>query len=142
MCVFYPKCQWCNWHLSFLAVLHTSGKESKASLTENSSQEGEDCAQEEVKQALEPVSHKALVAEQRKQVATPLERCHSKAQSSSEAAVHNASPTVNLLHILQQGWELRSVCILGCCSHSSSLSKEYSEVAGRNEDEHLHVLMF
>uniref|UniRef100_A0A3P9D1I1 Uncharacterized protein n=1 Tax=Maylandia zebra TaxID=106582 RepID=A0A3P9D1I1_9CICH len=40
--------------------------------------EGEECAQEEVKQALEPVSHKALVAEQRKQVATPLERCHSK----------------------------------------------------------------
>ncbi|XP_004540755.1 tubulin polyglutamylase TTLL5 isoform X1 [Maylandia zebra] len=86
-----------------------SGKESKASLTENSSQEGEECAQEEVKQALEPVSHKALVAEQRKQVATPLERCHSKAQSSSEAAVHNASPTVNLLNILQQGWELSKV---------------------------------
>ncbi|XP_006786138.1 tubulin polyglutamylase TTLL5 isoform X4 [Neolamprologus brichardi] len=86
-----------------------SGKESKASLTENSSQEGEECAQEEVKQVLEPVSHKALVAEQRKQVATPLERCHSKAQSSSEAAVHNASPTVNLLNILQQGWELSKV---------------------------------
>ncbi|XP_019204152.1 tubulin polyglutamylase TTLL5 isoform X5 [Oreochromis niloticus] len=86
-----------------------SGKESKASLTENSSQEGEECAQEEVKQVLEPVSHKALVAEQRKQVATPLEQCHSKAQSSSEAAVHNASPTVNLLNILQQGWELSKV---------------------------------
>ncbi|XP_030574251.1 tubulin polyglutamylase TTLL5 isoform X2 [Archocentrus centrarchus] len=86
-----------------------SGKESKASLTENSSQEGEECAQEEVKHVFEPVSHKALVAEQRKQVATPLERCHSKAQSSSEAAVCNASPTVNLLNILQQGWELSKV---------------------------------
>lgn len=138
MCVFYPKCQWCNWHLSFLAMLHTSGKESKASLTENSSQEGEECAQEEVKQVLEPVSHKALVAEQRKQVATPLERCHSKAQSSSEAAVHNASPTVNLLNILQQGWELRSVCIPGCCSRSYPFSEEDCEVAGWTEDESLH----
>lgn len=107
--------------LSF-AMLHTSGKESKASPTESSSQEGEEecCAQEEreeVKQALEPVSHKALVAEQRKQAATALERCHSEAVSSSEAAARNARPRVNLLNILQQGWDLRSVCILGCCSH-------------------------
>ncbi|KAG7237241.1 hypothetical protein INR49_032574 [Caranx melampygus] len=89
-----------------------SGKESKASPTESSSQEGEECAQEEreeVKQALEPVSHKALVAEQRKQVATPLECCHSEALSSSEAATHNARPRVNLLNILQQGWDLSKV---------------------------------
>ncbi|XP_008281028.1 tubulin polyglutamylase TTLL5 isoform X1 [Stegastes partitus] len=88
------------------------GKESKASPTENSSQEGEECApeeREEVKQVLEPVSHKALVAEQRKQVATPLERCHSETLSSSEAAMHNARPQVNLLNILQQGWELSKV---------------------------------
>ncbi|XP_022048914.1 tubulin polyglutamylase TTLL5 isoform X2 [Acanthochromis polyacanthus] len=88
------------------------GKESKASPTENSSQEGEECAQEEreeVKQVLEPVSHKALVGEQRKQVATPLERCHSESLSSSEAATHNARPQVNLLNILQQGWELSKV---------------------------------
>lgn len=94
------------------ATLHTSGKESKASPTESSSQEGEECAQEEreeVKQALEPVSHRALVAEQRKQVATPLERCHGETLSSSEATTHNAKPRVNLLNILQQGWELRSV---------------------------------
>ncbi|XP_078133230.1 tubulin polyglutamylase TTLL5 isoform X1 [Sander vitreus] len=89
-----------------------SGKESKVSLPESSSQEGEDCAQEEreeVKQALEPVSHKTLVAEQRKQVATPLERCHSEALSSSEAATHDARPRVNLLNILQQGWDLSKV---------------------------------
>lgn len=118
MCVFYPKYQWCNWHLSFLAMLHTSGKESKASPTESNSQEGEECAQEEreeVKQVLEPVSHKSLVAEQRKEVATPLEDCHSETLSS-EAATHNARPRVNLLNILQQGWDLRSVCVLGCSS--------------------------
>ncbi|XP_049453186.1 tubulin polyglutamylase TTLL5 isoform X2 [Epinephelus fuscoguttatus] len=89
-----------------------SGKESKASPTESSSQEGEECAQEEreeVKQALEPVSHRALVAEQRKQVATPLERCHGETLSSSEATTHNAKPRVNLLNILQQGWELSKV---------------------------------
>lgn len=97
-------------------MLHTSGKESKASLTESSGLEGEECAQEEgeeVKQVCEPVSHKALVAEQRKQVATSLESSHSETLSSSEAA----RPRVNLLNILQQGWDLRSVCILGCCSH-------------------------
>ncbi|XP_023272967.1 tubulin polyglutamylase TTLL5 [Seriola lalandi dorsalis] len=89
-----------------------SGKESKASPTESSSQEGEECAQEEreeVKQVLKPVSHKDLVAEQRKQVATPLECCHGEALSSSEAATHNARPRVNLLNILQQGWDLSKV---------------------------------
>ncbi|XP_032356197.1 tubulin polyglutamylase TTLL5 isoform X1 [Etheostoma spectabile] len=89
-----------------------SGKKSKVSLPEISSQEGEDCAQEEreeVKQALEPVSHKTLVAEQRKQVAPPLERSHSEALSSSEAATHDARPRVNLLNILQQGWDLSKV---------------------------------
>ncbi|XP_050933951.1 tubulin polyglutamylase TTLL5 isoform X1 [Lates calcarifer] len=89
-----------------------SGKGSKASPTESSSQEGEECAQEEreeAKRLLEPVAHTALVAEQRKQVATPLERCHSEALSSSEAATHNARPRVNLLNILQQGWDLSKV---------------------------------
>ncbi|XP_034530715.1 tubulin polyglutamylase TTLL5 isoform X1 [Notolabrus celidotus] len=81
-----------------------SGKEAKASPSVSSSQEREE--REEVKRVLEPGSHKALVAEQRKQVATPLERCHGEALSSSEAAAHNARPTVNLLHILQQGWDL------------------------------------
>ncbi|XP_070776545.1 LOW QUALITY PROTEIN: tubulin polyglutamylase TTLL5 [Enoplosus armatus] len=86
------------------------GKESKASPTASSSQEGEECVQEEreeVKPVLEPVSHKALVAEQRKQVAPPLERCHREALS--EAAAHNARPRVNLLNILQQGWDLSKV---------------------------------
>ncbi|XP_062295863.1 tubulin polyglutamylase TTLL5 [Scomber scombrus] len=85
-----------------------SGKESKASLTESSGLEGEECAQEEgeeVKQVCEPVSHKALVAEQRKQVATSLESSHSETLSSSEAA----RPRVNLLNILQQGWDLSKV---------------------------------
>ncbi|XP_027130412.1 tubulin polyglutamylase TTLL5 isoform X2 [Larimichthys crocea] len=89
-----------------------SGKESKASPTASSSQEGEECAQKErekVKQVLEPVSHKALVAELSKQVATPLDHCHGEALSSSEAATHNARPRVNLLNILQQGWDLSKV---------------------------------
>uniref|UniRef100_A0A1A8II19 Tubulin--tyrosine ligase-like protein 5 n=1 Tax=Nothobranchius kuhntae TaxID=321403 RepID=A0A1A8II19_NOTKU len=88
------------------------GRESKASLTENRSQEAEECAQEEREEAqpiLEPSSHKALVTVQRKQVDTPLERCHNKSLSSLEAAVHNARPTVNLLNILQQGWDLSKV---------------------------------
>lgn len=100
-------------------MLHTSGKESKASPTASSSQEGEECTRkerEEVKQVLQAVSLKTLVAEQRKQVATPLEHCHGEALSSSEAATHNARPRVNLLNILRQGWDLRSVCSLGCCS--------------------------
>ncbi|XP_069391426.1 tubulin polyglutamylase TTLL5 isoform X2 [Paralichthys olivaceus] len=89
-----------------------SGKESKASSAESSSWGGEDCAREqreEVKQVLGPVSHKALVAEQRKQVAAPLECCHSEALPSSEAATDNARPRVNLLNILQQGWDLSKV---------------------------------
>ncbi|XP_076604283.1 tubulin polyglutamylase TTLL5 isoform X1 [Chaetodon auriga] len=89
-----------------------SGKESKASPTASGSQEGEECAQEEreeAKQLLEPVSHSALVAELRKQVATPLERCHGKDLSSPEAATHNARPRVDLLNILQQGWDLSKV---------------------------------
>ncbi|TKS86477.1 Tubulin polyglutamylase TTLL5 [Collichthys lucidus] len=89
-----------------------SGKVSKASPTACSSQEGEECAQDErekVKQVLEPVSHKALVAELSKQVATPLDHCHGEALSSSEAATHNARPRVNLLNILQQGWDLSKV---------------------------------
>nr|XP_043902929.1 tubulin polyglutamylase TTLL5 [Solea senegalensis] len=89
-----------------------AGKESKASSTESGSQEGEDCDREEKKkgkQLLSPVSHKALVAEQVKQVATPLERCHGEALSNSEAATHSAKPRVNLLNILQRGWDLSKV---------------------------------
>lgn len=136
MCVFGPKCQWCNWHLSFLAMLPTSGKESRTSLTASSSQEGEECAQEErgeLKEVLKPVSHRALVAELRKQMVTPLESCHTEALSSSDAAMHNARPKVNLLNILQQGWDLRSVCNLGrrsnlppalCCFYPHLIKKE------------------
>ncbi|KAK5614427.1 hypothetical protein CRENBAI_024340 [Crenichthys baileyi] len=80
------------------------GKESKAFLTENRSQEDE-----EMKQPLEPVLHKALVTEQSKQVATPLEHRHNKTGSNSDRAMHNARPTVNLLNILQQGWDLSKV---------------------------------
>ncbi|KAK1893578.1 Tubulin polyglutamylase TTLL5, partial [Dissostichus eleginoides] len=61
------------------------------------------------KSALERVSHRDLVAEQRKQVATPLERCHGNPLSSSEAAMFSARPRVNLLNILQQGWDLSKV---------------------------------
>lgn len=61
----------------------------------------------------EPSAHMDLVVEQRSQVATVLDGLHSKALSSSEAAACNARPKVNLLHILQQGWDLRSVWILG-----------------------------
>uniref|UniRef100_A0A3Q2ZHX2 Tubulin--tyrosine ligase-like protein 5 n=1 Tax=Kryptolebias marmoratus TaxID=37003 RepID=A0A3Q2ZHX2_KRYMA len=101
-------------HLSYHSAARKKklGKESKASLTENRSQEAEECAQEEREETqplLEPVSHKALVTEQRKQVDTPLERCHNKSLSSSEAAMHNARPAVNLLNILQQGWDLSKV---------------------------------
>ncbi|XP_068607715.1 tubulin polyglutamylase TTLL5 [Brachionichthys hirsutus] len=81
-----------------------SGKESKTSLTMSSSQEGE-----EVKQLLEPVSHRALIAELRKQVTAPPGRCHDEVLSKSEAATHNAGPRVDLLNILQQGWDLSKV---------------------------------
>uniref|UniRef100_A0A3P8UFV8 Tubulin tyrosine ligase-like family, member 5 n=1 Tax=Cynoglossus semilaevis TaxID=244447 RepID=A0A3P8UFV8_CYNSE len=93
------------------SVLHTSGKGSKASPTE-SGPEGEESAREEKeegKRLLMPVSHKALVAEQIKQVATPLERGQTETASSSQAAAHNARPRVDLLNILQQGWDLSKV---------------------------------
>lgn len=97
------------------AALRNSGKESKTSLTLSSSQEAEECAQEEreeVKGVLEPLSDKALEAELRKQMAASLERCHDEALSSSQAVVHNAGHKVSLLNILQQGWNLRSVWCL------------------------------
>lgn len=97
------------------ATLRNSGKESKTSLTLSSSQEAEECAQEEreeVKEVLEPLSNRALGAELRKQMAASLERRHAEALSSSEAAVHNAGHKVSLLNILQQGWDLRSVWCL------------------------------
>ncbi|KAK2826139.1 hypothetical protein Q5P01_020353 [Channa striata] len=88
------------------------GKESSASPTERSSQEGEECVKEEreeVKQVFEPASHKALGAEQRKEVAVPMECCHSEALSSLHAAMRNSRPRVDLLNILQQGWGLSKV---------------------------------
>ncbi|XP_061699472.1 tubulin polyglutamylase TTLL5 isoform X2 [Syngnathoides biaculeatus] len=88
------------------------GKESKASLMESSGLEGEDCIQEEgaeMKRVLKPVSHKDLVAEQRKQVASPVQNSHSEAVSSSQAATRNSRPHVNLLHFLQQGWDISKV---------------------------------
>ncbi|RVE57179.1 hypothetical protein OJAV_G00213360 [Oryzias javanicus] len=87
--------------------LHTSGKKSKASLTESSSPGVEECApqeREEVKELFQPVSHK-----QRKQVASPLEPCHSIPLSSSGAAIHNTRPKINLLNILEQNWDLSKV---------------------------------
>ncbi|KAF7670248.1 hypothetical protein LDENG_00043360 [Lucifuga dentata] len=89
-----------------------SGKESKGSPTESSSQEAEDCAQEKIeeeKRVPEPVSYKALVTLQSEHVAAPLERFQSEALSNSEAAKDSAKPRVNLLYILQQGWDLSKV---------------------------------
>ncbi|XP_014891827.1 tubulin polyglutamylase TTLL5 isoform X1 [Poecilia latipinna] len=87
-------------------------KESKAFLAENRSPETEECSQEEieeVKQPLEPLPLKVLVMEQSKQAATPLEQSHNKPESSSDAAVQNARPAVNLLNVLQQGRDLSKV---------------------------------
>nr|XP_057947118.1 tubulin polyglutamylase TTLL5 isoform X2 [Doryrhamphus excisus] len=89
-----------------------SGTQSKASLTESSGLEGEDCIREErdeMKRVLKPILHKVLVAEQRKQVASPAQHSHSEAPSSSEATTHNSRPRVNLLHILRQGWDISKV---------------------------------
>lgn len=88
-------------HLTHRSSKNKSGKETKASPTESSSQEGDD-----VNRECEPSAHMDLVVEQRSQVATVLDGLHSKALSSSEAAACNARPKVNLLHILQQGWDL------------------------------------
>lgn len=92
----------------FATTARNSGKESKTSLTLSSSQEAEECAQEEreeVKEALAPLlSNRALEAELRKQMAASLERRHAEALSSSQAAGHK----VSLLNVLQQGWDLRS----------------------------------
>ncbi|XP_019712934.1 tubulin polyglutamylase TTLL5 isoform X1 [Hippocampus comes] len=88
------------------------GKESKASLMESSSLVGEDCIgekREETKHILKPVSHKVLVAEQRKQVASPAQSSHGDTLSSSQAAARNSRPRVNLLHFLQQGWDISKV---------------------------------
>ncbi|XP_068509142.1 tubulin polyglutamylase TTLL5 isoform X2 [Syngnathus scovelli] len=88
------------------------GKESKASPMESSSPEGEDCVREEreeMKRVLKPVSHKVLVAEQRKQVASPARSSHSDARSSSQASTRNSGPHVKLLHFLQQGWDISKV---------------------------------
>ncbi|CAM9150269.1 unnamed protein product, partial [Lampetra planeri] len=94
------------------SVPHTSGNESKAgSPTESSGLEGEECVQEEreeIKHVRSPVSHKLFVAEQRKQVAAPPEHLPSKHLSGSEAATRNPHAGVNLLSILQQGWDIRA----------------------------------
>ncbi|XP_047466475.1 tubulin polyglutamylase TTLL5 isoform X2 [Mugil cephalus] len=86
-----------------------SGKGSRAAAAESGGREGEGCARdgrEEAKQALRAVSNEVLVT---KQATTPLECCHGEALSGSEAAVHSARPRVNLLNILQQGWDLSKV---------------------------------
>ncbi|XP_077477014.1 tubulin polyglutamylase TTLL5 [Stigmatopora argus] len=89
------------------------GKQSKDSLMESSGLEGEDCIQEErgeMKLALKPVSDEILVAEQRKQVASPAQNSHTEALSSFQAAAaHNSGPHVNLLHFLHQGWDISKV---------------------------------
>lgn len=115
VCILSKKLMMQLTFIFLFAVLRNSGKESKTSLTLNSSQEAEECAQEEreeAKEAREPLSNRALEAELRKQMAASLERCRAAAPSSSEAAVHNAGHKVGLLHILQQGWDLRSVWCL------------------------------
>ncbi|XP_023208193.1 tubulin polyglutamylase TTLL5 isoform X2 [Xiphophorus maculatus] len=87
-------------------------KESRAFLAENRSQETEECSQEEieeVKQPLEPLPLKVLVMEQSKQMAIPLEQSHNKPESSSDTAMQNARPSVNLLNVLQQGLDLSKV---------------------------------
>ncbi|XP_077412739.1 tubulin polyglutamylase TTLL5 isoform X2 [Vanacampus margaritifer] len=91
-----------------LAMLHTSGKESKASMMEISSLEGEYCIREE-RGTVKHVPHKVLVAEQRKQVASPAQSSHSDAVSSSQAAILNSRPRVSLLHFLHQGWDISKV---------------------------------
>ncbi|XP_057715877.1 tubulin polyglutamylase TTLL5 isoform X1 [Corythoichthys intestinalis] len=93
------------------------GKQSKDSLMESSGPEGEDCIREErgeMKLALEPVSHEILVAEQKKQVASPAQNSHGEAVSGFQAAAaaaanHNSRPHVNLLHFLHQGWDISKV---------------------------------
>ncbi|XP_061650701.1 tubulin polyglutamylase TTLL5 isoform X5 [Phyllopteryx taeniolatus] len=103
------------------------GKESKASLMESSGLEGEDCIQEEraeMKHVLKPVSHKDLVAEQRKQVASPVQSSHSEAVSSSpKAATRNSRPHVSLLHFLQQGGDIRSGKVQARMTFSSYLQR-------------------
>ncbi|KAM4625521.1 tubulin polyglutamylase TTLL5 [Polymixia lowei] len=93
----------------------TSGRESKASSVGSISEdieEGEELVREqteEEKRALEPNSHQAPVVAQTEALATPTERFRNDALSSSEAAKRSAKPKVNLLHILQQGWDLSKV---------------------------------
>lgn len=92
--------------------------ESKASPAESNSQEGEECAQEEgdeVKRGLGPVTRKSLATEQ----STP---------PSSEAVTHSARPEVDLLGILRQGWDLRSVWAPGCSSASARQRKPRKEI--------------
>lgn len=112
VCVFVQKADDAtDFHLFLFAAAtaRNSGKESKTSLTLSSSQEAEECAQEEREEAKEalappPLSNRALEAELRKQMAASLERRHAEALSSSQAAGHK----VSLLNVLQQGWDLRS----------------------------------
>lgn len=110
VCVFVQKADDAtDFHLFlFAAAARNSGKESKTSLTLSSSQEAEECAQEEREEAKEalapPLSNRALEAELRKQMAASLERRRAEALSSSQAAGHK----VSLLDVLQQGWDLRS----------------------------------
>lgn len=97
-------------------ALHTSGKESRTSLMASGSQEGDGCALErrqEEEEVPEPDSHRVLVAELKKQMVTQLDGCHAEALSSSAAAAgDSARSKINLLNILHQGWDLRSVWLL------------------------------
>ncbi|XP_029900394.1 tubulin polyglutamylase TTLL5 isoform X2 [Myripristis murdjan] len=82
-----------------------SGTESKASLSESSSQdvEGEQCVQEEREE------NHALVMVQAQPMAIPLRCFHSEVLSTSTATKSTAKPKINLLLILQQGWDLSKV---------------------------------
>uniref|UniRef100_A0AAV2JHP7 Tubulin--tyrosine ligase-like protein 5 n=1 Tax=Knipowitschia caucasica TaxID=637954 RepID=A0AAV2JHP7_KNICA len=81
-----------------------SGKESKAFPTEGSSRKGD-----EVNGQCEPSAH--MVGGCRGQVVTalPLDALHSRVESSSETSALDNRPRVNLLHILQLGFDLSKV---------------------------------
>ncbi|XP_072314129.1 tubulin polyglutamylase TTLL5 [Eucyclogobius newberryi] len=81
-----------------------SGKESKGFPTESSSQD-----RDKVNGQCESSTH--MVGDYRGQVVTALslDGLHTEAVSSSEGAPWDSRPKVNLLHILQQGWDLSKV---------------------------------
>ncbi|XP_034051481.1 tubulin polyglutamylase TTLL5 isoform X2 [Thalassophryne amazonica] len=103
-------------------VMDKSGKQSKASSTDSNDQEGEEWDQEEReelkqelklsslhRQHLESISPKDLAAAQSKEGDTPPGFFRSDGLWCCGAADRNAEPRINLLHVLQQGWELSKV---------------------------------